>query len=272
MRQILAVANDLQCGGTTSICPPRVELDDGGIYQSSKLQKSVFNFWKRAWKKISEIAGDDEIIFVMNGEPGDGDHHETYQLWSKRLFDQANAAITCLNIPSQMASKVYCIRGTPVHSDNKFDIDDIVARELGAHKLRSHFSVELTIQGHRFFFTHQGPNPGYRDHTWGDGIRRELRDQFYRSIRAGRTPPDYFIWGHFHQKAYAPFNVEYKKKDLTMHGYIVPGWQLSTAYISRLKKGEEIMQIGLLYFIIEDGKVSHHWIVDTRDVTERVSI
>ena len=50
----------------------------------------------------------------------------------------------------------------------------------------------------------------------------------------------------------------------------VPGWQLSTAYISRLKKGEEIMQIGLLYFVIEDGKVEHHWIVDTRDVTERV--
>ena len=27
------------------------------------------------------------------------------------------------------------------------------------------------------------------------------------------------------------------------------------------------MNIGMLYFLIEDGKVSHHWLTDDRDVT-----
>lgn len=270
MRQILAVASDLQCGGTTAICPPRVELDDGGYYQASKLQKAVFNYWKKSWKEIKNIAGDDEIIFVFNGEPGDGNHHQTPQIWTTRISEQKDAALTCLGIPSQMASSVYCLRGTPVHSDRTFDIDDIVAQELGAYKLKAHYTLDMEIQGAKFFFKHKGPAPGTKDHTFADGIRRELRDQFYKSIKRGRKPNQYFVWAHYHQKAYATYDVEYRGEDLTLHGYIVPGWQLSTAYISGLIKGEEVMQVGILYFVIEDGKVTHHWIVDERDVTERV--
>lgn len=270
MRQIIAIASDLQCGGTTAICPPKVELDDGGIYQASKLQKSVYKFWVDIWKDVKEVAGDDEILFVFVGEPGDGNHHRTPQIWTQRITEQAGAALTCLNIPSQLANKVYCLRGTPAHSDMTFDIDDIVAKELGAHKLKAHYTLELEVQGIKFFFKHKGPPPGTKEHTFADGIRRELRDQFYKSIRRGKKPPQYYVWAHYHQKTYATYDVEYKGEDMTLHGYIVPGWQLSTAYISSLIKGEEIIQIGILYFVVEDGVITHHWIVDTRDVTERV--
>ena len=232
----------------------------------------MWKYWRASWRQIKEVAGEDEIIWVNNGEPTDGDHHGTYQIWSKRRTDQFNAALECLLIPSQMATRSFFIRGTQAHSGPGFDVEDQIAQELGGWKLRSHKKIELTLQGNRFFFAHHGPSPGYRDHTWGDPIRRELRDQFNRAIKRGRMPPQYYVWAHYHQKAYETLTIEYKGEDFTMHGFIVPGWQLDTAYISRLKKGEDIFEIGLLYFIIEDGHVEHKWIVDRRDTTERVMI
>ncbi len=271
-RQVLAVANDLQCGGTTGLCPPRIALDDGGYYQYSDIQKAMWQYWRACWNKVGQVAGEDDIYTVLNGEPVDGDHHGTYQLWSKRRIDQYNAAVECLLIPSAKSKKMFFTRGTPAHSGGGFDVEDQIAQEFGGYKRKSHQKIELTLQGNRFLFAHHGPSPGLRDHTWGNLIRLELRDQFNKAIKQGRKPPQYFVWAHFHQKVYETLTIDYKGQDFTMHGYIVPGWQLGSAYISRRIKGENIFEIGMLYFIIEDGRVSHHWIVDRRDTTERVDL
>lgn len=272
MRTILAVVNDLQVGGTTALMPDKVELDDGGWMRPSKLQKAIKKYWDKGWKEIYKVAGDDPIITVLNGEPCDGNHHETYQLWTTKMSTQKAAAVECMLVPVNRSEKFYAIRGTPAHSGRDFDADDEVAKELGAYKNKALFKIRINIQGNIFFFAHKGPTPGGRDWTWGDTLRREIKDLNYRAMRRGKHLPDHFIWAHYHQKAHEPVQVEYNGHERIVHGYIVPGWQASTAYIASLNKGEEIVQIGMLYFVIEDGEVSHHWIVDTRDITEEVTI
>ncbi len=257
-------------GGTTALCPPRAELSDGGTYQYSKLQKGLWSLWNKVWKKVFEIAGNDDLFLVLNGEPCDGDHHNTHQIWTRRVYEQIDASLTCLGIPAGRAKAIFCTRGTEAH-DRQYEAGDYVAKELGAYGHRAHEFIELDLQGNKFHIKHQGPTPGYKDHTEGDAIRRELRDQFYKHIKRGKEPPQYFVWAHYHRKAYATYNVEYKDKDLTLHGYIVPGWQLSTAYIAAKKK-DGIFDIGLLVFTVEDGVVKHEWLVDTRDITERIEL
>ncbi len=272
MRHILAIFNDVQVGGTTALMPPKVILGDGLTVRPSKLQKSMLRFWNKGWEEIFDVAGEDELIVALNGEPCDGDHHDTWQLWSRRMTDQKTAACELLQPIVTRANRFYCIRGTPAHSGNGFDADTEVAKEIGAYKRTALPKIRLNIQGKTFLITHKGPGPGARDWTWGDIIRREIKDQNYRALRRGSEVPDYFLWAHYHQKAKEIVTVEIGGKEKEVTGFIVPGWQASTAYIAALNKGEEIIQIGMLYFVIEDGVVSHRWIVDTRDITESVTI
>jgi hypothetical protein len=269
---VVAVINDLQVGGTTALMPPKVELYDGLIVKPSKLQRSMLKFWNSGWEEIYEAAEGYRLITVLNGEPCDGDHHDTWQLWSRRMTDQVDAAVELLTPIATKSDVFYVTRGTPAHSGKNFDADTEVAKEIGAYRRTVFPKLRLTIQGKTFLFTHHGPGPGRRDWTWGDTIRREIKDQNYRSLRRGSKLPDYYVWAHYHQKAHEPVKVERKGEEKIVNGYIVPGWQASTAYIAALNKGEEIVQIGMLYFIIEDGNVKHKWIVDTRDITESIRL
>ena len=272
MRQIIAGVNDMQVGGTTALMPPRVILYDGLEIRPSKLQKSMLKFWNAGWEEIFEVAGDDEVIGILNGEPCDGDHHDTWQLWSRRMTDQVDAAVELLSPIVQKCSKFYCTRGTPAHSGRNFDADTEVAKEIGAYKRTVFPKIKLDLQGKSFLFTHHGPTPGSRDWTWGDTIRREIKDLNYRAMRRGAEVCDYYNWAHYHQKAKETVTVENGGKEKLVTGIIVPGWQASTAYIAALNKGEEVIQIGMHYYIIEDGNVEHRWIVDTRDITESVKL
>ena len=46
---LLRITSDLHAGSTVAICPPRVQLDDGGEYHASKAQRWLWERWKDFW-------------------------------------------------------------------------------------------------------------------------------------------------------------------------------------------------------------------------------
>ena len=42
---ILRVTSDLHAGSTVALCPPKVQLDDGGKYEASKAQLWLWECW-----------------------------------------------------------------------------------------------------------------------------------------------------------------------------------------------------------------------------------
>ena len=56
MRYVLAVVSDLHCGSTLGLCGPEpVELDDGGLYTPSAIQRWLWERWADYWRRV-EVA------------------------------------------------------------------------------------------------------------------------------------------------------------------------------------------------------------------------
>ncbi len=272
MRHVIAVVADMQVGSTVAICPRRVELIDGGIYQPSKAQASMLRYWDKCWQLVYDAAGKDDLLLVANGDLVDGDHHNSYQLWSRRSNDQERAALDLLLEPRQKAKECYLVQGTATHVENGGSSEDRLAQELGAHRARSLHKLSLDVQGVRFLFAHHGPTPGRAEHTRGDAVRRELRNQFYAALRHGYEPPHVCVWSHQHRFIHETISMEYHGRMHVMHGYITPAWQLATQHIHRLERGPVLADVGLMWFVIEGGRMMWHIELDRRDTTEAVRI
>jgi len=272
MRQIIAVISDMHVGSSVAISPMKYELSDGVMFKASDFQESILRFYAACWEEIWRVAGNDPIYTVINGDAVDGNHHGTYQLWTRSADVQAHAAVELLRVPSNRSEKVFVIRGTTAHVGEEGVSEDIIAKELGAHTKKALPDLPLTVQGVDFYFKHHGPNPGKLPHTRGDSVRRELRKQFTQSIENGHKPVQHYVWGHFHQKWYEPKTMRYLGDEYLTHGYTLPAWQLSTKYVDRIEKGQVFCDIGMIYFVIEDGVVTHKFLNDSRTMTEGVTI
>lgn len=276
MRDIIVPFGDTHCGSTLGLCTPKVGLTDGGEYRASKAQKAMHKFWLSAWDEIfssAEAVSTNveraRIHVIANGDLVDGDHHNTPQIFTRRDADQANLAIDLFAPIRNRAENMYIIAGTPSHVG--INAEQIIAKELAVHNRAVLPKLELEVQGKRFYFAHHGPNPGTREHTKGDSIRRQLRDEFYRSVAHGYKPADYYCWSHYHRSP-PPETITMRAdgKEHSMMGMVLPAWQLCTEYGHKVQKGPSISTIGLRWFEVVDGVVTMHSNIDVRDETVRI--
>jgi hypothetical protein len=47
--KLLVLTGDLHVNSTVALCPPTVELDDGGTYHHSRTQAWIWNRWIDFW-------------------------------------------------------------------------------------------------------------------------------------------------------------------------------------------------------------------------------
>jgi len=269
MRDVIVPFGDTHCGSTLGLCTPIAELSDS-IHTASPGQMALYNYWLEIWDEIiTPLKKKDRLHVVANGDMVDGDHHNTPQIFTRRDVDQANIVVSLLTPIRNRAAELYMIAGTPSHVG--INAEKWLAQELAAHGKTVLPKLELEVQGVRFFFAHRGPNPGIREHTLGDSIRRQLRDEFLRAMRYGYEPAHYYCWSHYHQSPPPEtLTMMYKGKEHTMTGMVLPAWQLCTEYGHGIQKGPSISHIGMRWFEVVDGVVTMHSRIDVRDETRRV--
>jgi hypothetical protein len=269
-RDIIVPFGDTHCGSTLGLCTPRVVLSDEGEYRASKAQLALHKYWLSIWGEIlASLGKDDRLHVIANGDLVDGDHHNTPQIFTRRDVDQANIIIDLLTPIRNQAEQLYIIAGTTSHVG--IDAERYIAQELAAYDKTVLPKLELEVQGIRFRFAHHGPNPGTREHTIGDGIRRELRNEYLQALRHGVDPAHYYIWSHYHQSPPAEtITMMHNGNEHTMTGVVLPAWQLCTEYAHRVQKGASISHIGMRWFEVVDGAVTMHSRIDIRDETRRV--
>jgi len=107
----IAILSDLHVGSKYALCSDEPELDDGGGYRPSKIQKKLFNAYVES---IDELTTKPDIL-VINGEPIDGSNPRTLgeSCWSTNHFDQMNDAEKLVKMFPHL--KLYLIRGSGYH-------------------------------------------------------------------------------------------------------------------------------------------------------------
>lgn len=254
MATLLAVAGDLHVNGTTALCPPTVELDDGGTYGASKAQLWIWQQWQDFWARAEQLKAQHnaECVTILTGELADDNYHNTSQLISKNIEDQARASLAALEPVQRIADRIYVTRGSEAHSGMNSSTDEKLAKAIGAipdgEGNYARWVFRGVVDGVRIDAAHH-PGTGHaRPWTKGADANRLAQMVMNPYVAAEMKVPHLAIRGHNHKSSDSAHNHPTR-------AIILPSWQLPTSFAYRIGAGAFPLPIGGLLMIVENGRV-----------------
>ena len=239
MATTVAIVSDLHCNSTVALCPPTVNLDDGGTYRASKAQRWIWRQWTSYWREVAESrerAGG-SLIVVLNGELADDNYHPTTQLVTRNPADMLKLSAAVLTPMLDMlkeGDRVFVTRGTEAHSGPSAHLDETIANDISAApfdedaNIYSHWRLKMQVDDVRFDIAHHPPGGGGRvPWTRGNFANRLAAMIAFECAERGERPPHFLIRGHVHRPgdSYDAFSVR---------AMVLPSWQLTTSFGHRI--------------------------------------
>jgi hypothetical protein len=256
---VLAFTSDQHCGGTTALCPPRIDLDDGGEYAASKAQRWILQCWHDYWtgvaKRRSALGAD--LYAVFGGDLVEGDHHRTTQILSGNLNAQAAVVDAVMAVPLALnPDRLFFVRGTEAHVGNSASTEERIATGLRKdHRpvvgdpetgKASWWHLRMEIHGRLLDVTHHG-RTGQREHTRAGAAALHAHDVFLSHAKRGERAPDLCLRAHYHR-----FNDSH---DACPTRVVTSGaWQLKTSHVYKVAADNMADIGGLVVVIHPDGR------------------
>ena len=248
---------DIHVGSTIGLAPPRWTTYDGrnSIERvQTPLQKLVYDHWIASWGR--RLKSKSPLVVFNLSEDIDGDHHSTYQIWSKDPREQADIAISMMLPYRQKCARWYACKGTPAHVGQSATWDEYIAKELGADVPLdgggfSSYAMKVEVSGVLIDASHHGPNPGRRPWTLGDSARSYAKGIVMACLARGERPPDIILRGHVHKAIKERVEVAGKECWIVIN----PSWQLKTEYTNMVINEDDIADIGMSVIKVKDGKI-----------------
>lgn len=240
--------SDLQTNSTVALCPPVINLDDGGTYHSSRLQKQLWSDYLDFRDRLVSAKSDGELYLVFNGDIHDGDHHQTAQIITRNRATMQNIAAETLQPMAEIADKMFLVRGTEAHVDKSAALEEDIAKDFGFEKngdKRSWWQLIARFKNLWFDIAHHtsmGSSPVGR----GNAANKIAVEAIFEYANRGETPPDYCFRSHVHR--YSDSGTVYRTRAV-----ILPCWQYRTAYVHKVSTGK-LASIGGVIWEKEDGK------------------
>ncbi len=254
----IIVVSDTHFGCQLGLCPPNVQLDNGGIYQQSALQVKTWGMWEEFWGRwVPEVTKGEPFIVVHNGDALDGVHHNAITQITHNIKDQIIIGEKILQdiINLTKCKGYFHIRGTEAHVGVSGQWEELLARNLGAvpDENGNHARWELWLEINKALvhFTHHigGTSSAAYEST---AVYKELVEAFNEAGRWQDRPPDVIVRSHRHRQM--------EIRIPTNKGYgislVTPGWQLKTPFTYRVGLGRSTSpQIG--GYLIRSGNTDH---------------
>jgi hypothetical protein len=259
---VVAVHSDLHAGSTVAVCPTKWNISDGGTFYASPAQTILHRQWVSSANNVKDLLNEKRrrkrLIIVLNGEPIDGDHHETHQLITKLKSEQEQIAVSLLDEWMQIVEydphrgdRMYLIRGSTAHEKGEHinnigrDLDGVVPYRKDSSSTvkdgKYYFDVlRRTVNGKLFDIAHHGFTVSKRRWLKSNNIRWGLISMYFDCLEENSQIPDYVIRSHMHEYTYDRYK--------NMWGCVTPAWQLKTNYGFKAATNNHINTIGMVYF------------------------
>lgn len=241
MTTTLVVLSDIHANSTAAVCPPSVNLHEGGTYRHSKRQRWIWGQWLEFRDRVGEArerAGG-RLIYLFNGELADDNYHDRFGLISPNPHTQmSNAVATLMPFLELMrdGDEIFVTRGTEAHSGRSAWMDERIAQDIGAtpslvkgdETVYSHWWLKVNIDGVLVEAAHHPPmGPGRRPWSRANAATTLAFMRWSEYAERGLKPPHLSYFGHFHYP-----DDSYDK--YRTRAILLPSWQLSTPFVRRL--------------------------------------
>lgn len=223
-------------------------------------QIKIHEHFEKFCDEIAAKRGDKKIELIHNGDSIDGDHHHSGDVCTQYPMEQADIFIELINemqrrIGWRRGDEIYLTRGTQVHVN---EYENYIGEQLNAvpnGDLYVWDLLELQTNGTMSWFVHHGPGRG-KGANEGNPMRAWLKNIYYDALNDKRNAPDIVYTGHVHDPTYNSHVYREKMEFKTMHGVILPSWQMKTTY-AHMKAPVSKNKIGGVYHDIKaDGTIT----------------
>jgi hypothetical protein len=257
--KVIAAVSDTHSGSTVALCPPEIELDDGGSYKASKFQLWMWERWGWFWNRANALRDEHDAEFYQGfiGDLVDGNHHGTTQILSGNPNAQAAVVNQCLSVPLALKpDRLFFIRGTDVHVGQSACSEERIADGLRRDKrpvivneetgTASHWHFRPHIDGIRLDFAHHG-RVGTRPWTKPNVVANLAAEIFYTHAANGIPHPHLAVRAHMHQLV--DTHDQHPTRVIQL-----PAWQAATSFIHRIAPGA-VASIGGIVIVIRNGEM-----------------
>jgi hypothetical protein len=220
----------------------------------SEIQKIIYEQWLDVARKVKETRRiREQVVWIMNGDAVEGDHHNTPQLVTKYLSHQAYMHIQSVKEARALmgwkkTDRALYVAGTPIHVGEW--------ERLAADALRAEFHpiIKMNTPAGQLWVTHYGASGG-RGANAGNALTNRIRDELVTALTHGKTPPRFVVYSHHHTKRHRQIELGNHKVD----GWILPSFQYKTSFGYRVAPFEPEHIGGLIMKINRDGTWSYKW-------------
>ncbi len=249
-RLTVAIVSDLQTNSTVGLCPPTINLDDGGTYRSSRGQRWLWHNWCEYIERVQSAKGDGDLYIALDGDLSDGDHHGIGQIISRNRATMRRNAAEVIDPLARLSDKMFFIRGTEAHAGKSAEFEEQLAEDFGAERDGNNWSWWWLVaewRGKKVDLAHHtsmGSTPAGR----GNAANKLAVETIFNYAARHETAPHFVFRAHVHR--YADSGENYPTRAV-----ILPCWQFATSYVHKIAAGS-LPSVGGMILTIEDG--SYH--------------
>lgn len=255
---------DLHLNSQRGLCPPVIDLDDGGQYRASRGQQETWQNWLQFWCIIWDMKRQYgmPLYTVIDGDLMDINRHDRLDPITPNAAIVGRTGLQVVGPVAEMSDYTFIIRGTEAHTGEHCELEEALAYYLVKDGLAVPDEVNgtaswawlpLEVGGVTFDVTHHPHTFGRRPWTVDAAPGREgaiIRDEYYER---GERPPDVAIRAHVHK--WLPGN-----RRLAPQVFYLPPWKLADAYSHRLGAGGAVEPVGGAWFLCTCGR--YRWDVE----------
>jgi len=273
-RTLIAISADKHSGSSLGLINGTFELQDGGSYTPSPLQKIIWKQYEECLDFIKLERKNSRLIWIENGDPCEGIHHQSTQLVSARVDEHEQIASDILDYSFQKVGMTkgdlaYMTAGTDEHGGNGSQSENRLAEDFNyfipqyskESKKPNRYTWDrllLKINGVLLDIAHHGGSVGKRAWTSENGMRNLIKSFYLQSLEDKTELPRYWVRSHLHQYVYSGI---YSGKHGSIEGFVTPSFQFKTGYAYKFA-GHQLSDIGMLIIgIEEDGHCWHKCIM-----------
>ena len=236
------------------IHPDGVVFDDGGKYVPSRAQQWLWRRWLDYWKFVADLKKKykAEVWAVCLGDGTDDNSHSKHGLIAvnKAVIVDLSAMIW----EPIVADVRFMIRGTEAHTGGAGELEELVAKEVGAEKDGDNYSwwwLPLEAAGVTFDLAHHPASTTMRPWTKGGGALRQAAIMVYEYAISGNILPQFGFRAHVH-------HLEDSGLNHPIRVLFLSPWQLCTPFGHRIGFSGRIEPVGGVAVVCKDGRGEVH--------------
>lgn len=244
---VAIIVSDLHINSTPAICIPVINLDDGGTYHASRVQRALYEDWIAMWQELDDRyprSSWRRLVF-FNGDLGELDTKKrSIQLITLNKSTIQDMVFDTIEPALDWGDTIYFMRGTPAHTGKSAWLEEAIAKDISnvgrctKKGAVSWWHIRACINDVRIDVAHHASASGTPWTRPNSVVRLASRTLWHYRVQRQQPAPHLVVRSHNHKE----LHIETEG----LEARFTPAWTMLTENGYRMGFENDLTDIGAL--------------------------